>query len=86
MYSWPCVYMLSWKKHYIWSTNNLVRRYKEHLKWEYSSKRIGEWQLLGYIPCETLKEARKIEKQIKKSGHYFENMLKFWMVMNELSD
>jgi len=65
-----CVYILKWKRHYIWSTNNLERRLCEHREWNTSTtKRIWERQLIKVIKCNNKKEARDLESKIKKDCH-----------------
>jgi predicted GIY-YIG superfamily endonuclease len=64
-----CVYILYGNKYYVWSTNDLERRLKEHKNNGYSAKRIGDWKLIKTIACNNRIEARRLELQIKKWGH-----------------
>ncbi len=65
------VYIIKWSKYYVWYTNNIDRRYKEHKRWNnYFTKRIGEnVELLWYFEYNTKEEAIKQEIKIKKSWH-----------------
>ena len=63
-----CVYILKWDKYYVGSTNDIRRRVQEHTT-SYSAKRIGDWELIKTIPCQSRIEARRLELKIKKWGH-----------------
>ena len=65
-----CVYILKWERYYVWSTNDIERRIKEHREKWYSSKRIWEWKLISVIECKDREEARNLEKRIKRWWHY----------------
>ena len=64
-----CVYILKWDRYYVGSTNDIDRRIGEHKKKWYTAKRIGVWQLIKTINCETKSEARQLERKIKESCH-----------------
>lgn len=65
------VYILKWEdNHYIWHTNDLERRFQEHLRWETKTTgRMKNIKLLWYFLKGTRKEAIELEKNIKKDGH-----------------
>ena len=67
-----CVYILKWDKYYIGSTNDLDRRLQEHASGKtHTTQRIwSNIELYWYIVCESKQEARALEKNIKKWGHY----------------
>jgi putative endonuclease len=66
----PFVYILKSKesgKYYIGSTTNLVQRLKHHQGGHTpSTKKLGEVQLVFKQKYDSLSEARKIEKRLKK--------------------
>ncbi len=65
-----CVYILYWSRYYIWSTNNIDRRLKQHHRWHtHSTKRIWDRTLVKVITCKDKEEARSLEMKIKKSWH-----------------
>ena len=64
-----CVYILKWDRYYIGSTNDIDRRILEHKRKWYTTKRIGVWQLIKTIDCETRLEARQLERKINESCH-----------------
>lgn len=61
------VYVLrSPKQFYIGSTNDLQRRFKEHLSGKsFATKNKGPWKLVYYEASENEKDARKREKYLK---------------------
>jgi len=63
------VYILecnNWR-YYVWSTNDIVRRYKEHCQWKsIYTRRIRPLKLIYVKEFEILDEARMFEKYIKK--------------------
>ena len=62
------VYILKGKRYYVGSTGDLDRRLRQHKEGHtYTTKRIGEWQLVRFIPCDSVEEARQLESKIKKS-------------------
>ena len=64
------VYILSGTRYYVGSTSDLDRRLIEHqIGTTHTTKRIGAWSLVRFIPCQTLQEARTLERAIKKSKH-----------------
>ncbi len=63
------VYILKWDRHYVWSTNDIERRLKEHRKYGYSAKRIWDRKLVKTIECAGRLEARRLELKIKKWWH-----------------
>ena len=64
------VYILSGKRYYTGSTINIDRRLKDHKNHNTpTTKKIGDWKLVFLVKCSSLKEARKLELKIKKSGH-----------------
>ncbi|MEA1926467.1 MAG: GIY-YIG nuclease family protein [Patescibacteria group bacterium] len=72
------VYLLKSKKidhwHYVGSTNNLKKRYKEHQKGKvFSTKNYEPFILIYYEAFLSEKDAREREKQLKYKG----NSLKF---------
>ena len=69
----PCVYFLKSEKsnYYVGSTSNLNRRIEEHKKGKTkTTRRFEEIRLVRVIYCESIEEARLLEKSIKRSGHY----------------
>ncbi len=66
------VYLLKWKKFYVWSTNNLERRLKEHRQWKTQTinNLIWDFKLVWFFEFYSEAEARNYEKKIKKNGHY----------------
>ena len=65
------VYIIKWNTYYVWVTNNLERRFKEHRnKQSYFTKRIWDnIKMLGYFEFENKIDAMKLEKEIKRSWH-----------------
>ena len=62
------VYILKGTRYYVGSTNDLERRLLQHKSGHtLTTKRIGEWKLVKFFPCETLEQARILESRIKKS-------------------
>ncbi len=62
------VYIIKWNKYYVWYTNNIERRLKEHERWEnYYTNRIWNKILVWYIECESKELAIDLERKIKKS-------------------
>jgi putative endonuclease len=62
------VYILKGTRYYVGSTNDLVRRLQEHASGEtHTTKRIGQWELLKFFACENIRDAQKLERQIKRS-------------------
>ncbi|OGJ59086.1 hypothetical protein A2635_00125 [Candidatus Peribacteria bacterium RIFCSPHIGHO2_01_FULL_51_9] len=62
------VYILRGSRHYVGSTDDLERRLRQHKRGHtHTTKRIGQWTLLKFIPCVTLEDARTLERKIKKS-------------------
>ena len=62
------VYVLQGTRHYIGSTIDLDRRLVEHRSGHtHTTRRIGNWQLVGFFPCKSIAEARALEKKIKQS-------------------
>jgi len=63
-------------KYYVGSTLDLERRLAEHQSSAaYATKRMGKLELLKFLPCATLAEARGLEREIKKSKN-----TKRWLV------
>lgn len=63
------VYVLEMKnwKYYVWSTNNVERRFIEHQKWKViSTKNNRPLQLLYYKEFSTYEEAHEKELWLKK--------------------
>ena len=58
-------------KKYVGSTNNLVRRLKEHNsgRTKYTSM-CDDWKMIYYREFETQSEAREFESRIKKNKKY----------------
>jgi putative endonuclease len=64
------VYILKWEKYYCGYTNDIKNRIIQHKNWEtYTTKRIWDFELLGFFVCKTKTEATQLERKIKKSGH-----------------
>ena len=64
------VYILKWKRYYVWYTGDLELRLKEHRKWTTKTTReLWDWKLVKFIECENKTDAIKLERKIKKSGH-----------------
>jgi len=76
------VYLLKWTSYYLWVTNDLHRRYAEHVDWKvYSTKRLwGDLKLVWYLMCESRDEALNIESKLKKSWHIGRIMYYEWFV------
>jgi putative endonuclease len=75
------VYILENSDHkfYIGSTNDLNRRFKQHNSGHtYSTKRMGELNLVFSQIFDTLEEARKVELRLKKLKRkdYIEKIIK----------
>lgn len=65
------VYILKGNRYYVGSTNDKDRRIQEHRDWKtYTTLRIGERELVKWISCKDEKEARSLERKIKKWWHY----------------
>jgi len=66
------------KRFYIGTTKNLQRRIKQHNRSKRRSvAHFGKYELILYEKFDTLKEARRREKQIKsyKGGNAFKKLL-----------
>jgi len=64
----PCVYILQFEggKFYVGSTDNLIRRLKQHTDGHTpSTKRLGQGKLVLKQDYQTLREARSIESKLK---------------------
>lgn len=65
----PCVYIIQSNKnnrYYFGSTSNIVRRLEEHNRGKtLSTRHAGPWKLVFSQECDTLLEARKIERKLK---------------------
>lgn len=62
------VYILKGRRFYVGSTSDLERRLEQHkMGRTYTTRRIGPWELVRFIECSTLTEARILELKIKKS-------------------
>ena len=75
------VYILgtSSRKYYVGSTTNLKRRAEQHRKGlTYSTKRLGNISLIFSQEYSTLKDARSIERKLKKFKRkdYIEKVIK----------
>lgn len=67
------------KQFYIGSTNDLKRRFAEHVGNEsFSTKNRGLWRLVYYEACEAEKDARVREKYLKTAWgkRYLKNRIK----------
>ncbi len=83
----PFCYILhsdSLNRYYIGSTILLSeQRLEGHLQGYYGKKKFTaktkDWVLFFFIECKTIKQARRIEKHIKKmkSKKYIENLIKY---------
>jgi putative endonuclease len=61
-------YILKGSRYYVGSTNDLDRRLKEHGSGQtHTTKRTDSWSLVKFFPCDSLEEARTLERKIKKS-------------------
>lgn len=77
------VYSLHFKnsitgKHYIGSTNDLVRRLSEHRRGHtLSTRQRGVWEIIYTEECKSMLEARRKEKIVKsyKGGNAFKRLL-----------
>jgi len=64
------VYILKWKKYYVWYTWDLEKRLREHRKWTTKTTReIWDWELMRFIECTTKSEAISLERKIKRSKY-----------------
>ena len=62
------VYILRGKRYYVGSTGDLERRLCQHRDGHtHTTRRIGDWKLVRFIPCNSFEEARQLEMKIKKS-------------------
>jgi len=62
------VYILQGTRYYVGSTGDLERRLLEHERGHtHTTKRIGEWKLIKFFPCESIAEAQSLERKIKRS-------------------
>mgnify|MGYP001207439957 CR=1 FL=1 len=62
------VYILKGKRYYVGSTDDLERRLRQHQDGHtHTTIRIGDWELVRFFPCTSIKEARRLELKIKKS-------------------
>ncbi len=54
-------------RYYIWSTNNVERRFQQHSLWKsLSTKYILPVELICVHQCDSLSEARTLEYSLKK--------------------
>ena len=75
------LYNKSIDRYYTGSTNNIERRLKEHnerRRNRYTENRKGSWTLVHLKEFESLLEARRYERKVKKqkSRNYIENLIK----------
>ncbi|EKD24998.1 MAG: hypothetical protein ACD_80C00131G0001 [uncultured bacterium (gcode 4)] len=65
------VYILKWDiKYYIWYTNDLEKRFAEHIGWlTPTTKKMWTLYIIWYFIKKTKTEAIKLERMIKKNGH-----------------
>lgn len=64
------VYILKWKKYYVWYTSDVEKRLLEHKRWtSKTTKELWEWDLIKVIECESKTDAIKLERKIKRWGH-----------------
>ena len=64
------VYILKWKKYYVWYTSDIEKRLFEHKKCTTkTTKELWEWSLAKVIECESKTDAIKLERKIKRWGH-----------------
>ena len=65
------VYILRWdKKYYVWITNNLDKRLKEHRNGKNKTTKImGDITLTTYYSFSTRQDAAAYESKIKQSWH-----------------
>lgn len=64
------VYILKWKRYYVWYTGDLEKRLKEHRKWTTKTTReLWERELVKFIECESKIQAISLERKIKRSWH-----------------
>ena len=62
------VYILQGSRFYVGSTTDLERRLVQHAHGHtHTTKRIGNWTLRKFIPCNSIAEAKLLEKRIKNS-------------------
>ena len=77
--AWVYILKTKFGKYYIGSTNDLKRRFKQHVEGHtYSTKRLHASSIVLKQEYKTLKEARVVETKIKKLKRkdYIEKMLK----------
>ena len=65
------VYIIKWdNKHYIWYTNDIKRRFEQHVNWKTkTTKSMWNLELLWYFEKETKTSAIILERKIKKNWH-----------------
>lgn len=65
------VYILKWDiNHYIWYTDNVLKRFSQHQNWfTFTTRNMWNLVLLWYFEKQTKTEAIKLEKMIKRNGH-----------------
>lgn len=64
------VYILKWKRYYVWYTGDLDKRLKEHKKWTTkTTKDLWNWEMVRFIKCNNKTEAIKLERKIKRWWH-----------------
>ncbi len=64
------VYILKWKKYYVWYTLDVEKRLLEHRRWTNKTTReLWKWEMVKVIECESKTDAIKLERKIKKWGH-----------------
>ena len=62
------VYILKGTRYYVGSTTDLDHRLFQHRNGHtHTTKRIGDWELVRFFPCNTIEDARRLESKIKKS-------------------
>lgn len=88
----PVIYILQSErgKFYVGSTINLEVRYSRHLRHTATATtKTGEWHLFAFRNCNSLEEARKIEKKVKsyKSGNGFKKIIRGdvegWVIVSQ---
>ncbi|MFK5890428.1 MAG: GIY-YIG nuclease family protein [Flavobacteriaceae bacterium] len=89
-----CVYIIYSEvlnKYYVGETSDFEKRFEEHKTGFYKNSftsKTSDWVLFFKIDCDTVSQAIKIEKHIKKmkSIKYFQNLIKYPEIVTRLKN
>lgn len=85
------IYSASANKYFIGETNSIESRLTQHNQYSFKdsfTKQASDWKIFLLINCNSRKQARAIESQIKKmkSRKYTENLKNYPEIINKLKN